>query len=1410
MSGRSLVQALYRVHTFDGKAYEYDTLLSLVVAELLQYLGRSHNEGVLHVTAHNSKTPVAFIYDDTPTSSMVSHSDILLALESDSLSDLRGIYMEWPLSLEAPFRAPNQESLQTPNQDPLQPPCQLPLHLSSFDPKYRFIVRKLQSLVEFIQEIHALSDLKLIMLLSSSFQHASRHLEPLYSHTIHRPHPDQFHCDNATMATIYRYFSAEISSDVSLDSNLEPEYHHFAELLVALLKRFLNIQSLTLSDFATIELTVNKFQEFFLAGNSTDDPPLLPSRFGEINQKMILTSNFLHQNSKGLDTDPYLPSTNSIDLSSAPTTAHTNFKPSYLASTSPLLGHDLPTTTSSALLGHDPSNTTSISALLGHDPSNTSPTTFLADLNPSNTNPTSFLADLNPYNATSTDISPTTLSRPAIDRPSLIATLRELALEFAKHDPSFDLRFAKVFEIYSGLYYSDWHRYATIRDREFLDEMNYYIQFLAEDASVHDDDKDLEALSIRNFFDLHLLLLSKEDSSCTILMRSSLFLYERDAKTRACAFMLWNDQSRKVRALDSNFLAQKYTMAEKRLKSIFFSNWLHQLTRIQDIEAAVEAECALSTAQFAWDKWLAKLHLIQRFKSAKVNRIKKRAFCNWSNLAAAANKNTLVAQNFYQHLLLRQTWDLLQSRHSHLRQLAMDAERFYSSIQDASRFHVLKKVWISWYRKMDGQYDTHSVLEKRSGIEAPLAHVVSAAAPPRRSERGLAHKLFLLSEMERILILRQFHGKWSKSVFLVNAESRFVRQRNHRTKQFIFLSTWQKKTVELQLSRELLADREVAMLRRIFRDWSVHSKSIAAARAFYSKQLAQTFFRRWTLRVRENSWLSRDTDRPLLAATFKQWLLAHRRRNFDLATQKKIKRATFKSWHSELLRHRDFEESATKYQNECAERAIFSKWTASLARVRQSIRSADQLLKQKIFHRLSDKLAAITVATEMASAHDQENKWVDRFDTLVCLRIWSKSCLERKQHKLDDLALAFQINVSIPFTKRQTLVVWKNKLYESRFRLERLGKLSEIYATASTYPILRVWYERVQHIHELERSSILLSRSLLLKKALILWYSNRSRLLDLENKCMELLDSHQIRACSVILKGWSRRTTNIRTRNRQSYVAFCERKNLASMRIFFLLWRHQLDQRSHLRQSRPSHAALDADSDTAADADEDSSITDSSPLANKSSASRLSTSTFLSTPVKEHVSPTRYATPRVLPNSPSRLTQSTQRLRMERILAQKQHLSSARTSPHRSDLRLAPNSVVRESKTMARSPSPPIAGMPPLIGEDTNNRFISLSPPHPRRSQVGANMGIPPAAPKFASARPSKEKDTATNTTLNTPTAGRLVKPISSLGEENAIATAKRMKKITPMVMPPFEEEDQLRYSPASKIRERLLAQSDL
>ena len=966
------------------------------------------------------------------------------------------------------------------------------------------------------------------------------------------------------------------------------------------------------------------------------------------------------------------------------------------------------------------------------------------------------------------------------NRSNLIRSLHYLINLLNEFELNLDIKFPGLFNYYLRLVFNEMIDSVDSSDHLYIERVNNVSARLMEldDENVKADEPQVKE-TVYFFCRLVNQLSEIKDGkkiSCTILMILANYEYKKIASDAKSVLNKWNDLMLGVAQLNHNLLSTWYPLHDRRAIFSVLKKWYSKYRRWEKVRQ-VTAKMVDQTSSFDIfiERWLEKVKYVRYLENQAHMFNMGTVFSLWNRKSLKLSELLDTAVRFERSALLKRF--LWKSKRESLKKSAKASETFLSHSQLSKSLLVRKHVFLIWHERLNHLVNGLYALQPMSAVKN------GDAWPSNEGIESFRDKLSKLLSAEKYFLLSKFFEKYRKAHQMELRVFSFRQRQQLIFIAYIFSNQWLRKLALRKELRYSSSVKDIAIKRNFFSYWK-HTESLnSTARNFTNRKLVSGYFARWKIAYLYCFNHLRTASLSLLPVKtiFVNWIMLRRSNSFNGKASVHIKKLIFESWASkyndtQLLLSRAMSFDANSLKRQKIKKMLFvHKKFLHMENVAQlniqrkyfNILCSKQYLFSKKYASIAIQKCAYLTFSDKISLSVVFSLWLSRFETLQEER--NESLLEIYQDFLRE-------NI-----KRRILECWVVSYDRIKYVTMELNRKCEQFSKRSLIgrKFFHKWMKRKNETLQLRVACYNFERQILLKKFTFIWYTQFTELVYLYDLYDDFVGQREYTILREFLSIWNMRYIKDVKRNQQSCGLFVRRGEVALLRSVFELWLYKIKNFNNINY--PSDTFIDS---------ERSINSNPSPLANKSSRKSYNVVTdegnshfksYLNTPLKTNSFYTPF-TPRVSQSdriSPTKLQETTSRAKSSRIDALRRHFSRARA-----------NSTPKASKQLLENRKKPKAGLLDKNSED----FVHLSPP---QKAFSGDM-YPPNRPNFSESIFATEVENGLST-LDSPEMTQ-----TTVDEKSLIATAKQMRRITPIYIPIEEEGLEPRVSPVRKLKEKL------
>lgn len=1188
--------------------------------------------------------------------------------------------------------------------------------------------------------------------------------------------PLNFQCNDQNFSNLYQLF-LQVSSFKKFHRESQSsfnDYSKYIRIMISLYKKSSNIDTMEINDFKYKELKFNYFYNFFLSGQSSQDS-ILPARFEEINKrvitKMVMFPELYYENRFEFNTE--------IDRTTSDQLMQPENHKIY-SSYDELEGIDSQISDNVVGKWHHGEKK---EGLWNNDDEAEQMHTQFKSFHGSYTNE---------------------------DQLTLVNNLRHIIPLLNEFNFDFNINFPLILKYYMHLLY---HELPEMRNQEDMDFIESIVALVDTITDYENEDVTLEEYDIRDtvlrFYQLHTYLnkesLSHEELSRTTVMKLAICEYYSNSKLKYSIFHKWNYRTLAISQLEYNLNYEWLPKSDNILMKKVLKRWFSKKLKLDKLESATtnfyDQDILCKTFK---DFWLIRSKNYRELNDKAILRYETKWLNLWYQKLNYTQGLQSQALNHNKKHLLKAHFKYFLINFQKNKDLSLIAFNKYEKLLYKDNVNLKKFIIKNWYAKMNLKIEPNFSC-KNEELELPTITQLDVAnnlIPPST----LSEKLHRLGNVERYIIFSKYFRilKHAKNMQCIYNETRL--KNNKIFLEFFFSEQWLKKT-KLQIKAKYsIQEKHRTIKSNTFLHWKEYRDLNCIANSFHRSNLLKTSFKRWKLESAMTSFTFNSCDRCCLKETltsnklrtyFTKWLLAYQLKCFQFKSELKLKSAALKQIGDKSKVNNDNASRAIQCNISNTNFKFLIRWIFNYRKNELMNEVSDLNLQRKYLNKIIGKLHLYTkdfVSIMEDFSHDDMSgkdrlKFNDRLISLVAMRTWQLRYDSRFQNSANSKIKSFNDSMVIPNRISKYLILWVNKYNERETVVSYLDAECEKFVRTSSLRkvFLNSWVSATHRKLELNLRAAEFETRLLTKKFLVIWYD---QFLHVNRYLNELSDDFisqkEFRKFRETLSNWSMKYIKNIERHHQSCELFTKRWHNVKSRSILELWIYKLRER---QDEKEISGKFLVDKET-------SMINNQSPLAKKSlTRSMIRTNnnddpntSYLYTPLKpqpDRVPLTPHFTNGTAGGSPTKLQETTLRLKQERIDALRKHFGKVRatSTPRRENWRSGDNNPSLESK---------------LLIDRNSSRFIRLSPP----KYNDYKPILPPKPPNFSIA----EVPLADLFSSNQGDASMSKIPSTGANddEKSIIETAKRMRRITPIFVPIDDDIDEPRFSPVKKLKEKL------
>ncbi|WPK24493.1 hypothetical protein PUMCH_001767 [Australozyma saopauloensis] len=823
------------------------------------------------------------------------------------------------------------------------------------------------------------------------------------------------------------------------------------------------------------------------------------------------------------------------------------------------------------------------------------------------------------------------------------------------------------------------------------------------------------------------------NSQQTLLMRASLLEYLRLSLFLSKCLRDWNMKLLAVRQMDLLLEERFGTSNERKSLKKCFSRWYNRRVKSRELlkHAAFYSDTRLLT-RFLNEFFIKPQIQIAAKENLAREFVLKRFFKAWSF-------KTILLHQRDKEAIAHYTQRILRINLTKMHQLCL--QRKYN-VNTALQFH------------------DESLRIKNKNLLVQILEIWrnewQALYPENRDSQLISNRFQQLDALGRSLALRKPFSIWQKKSNLRNLSYEFFLKRKELLLRSVF-SKWVSYSKIIKIKNEHILRHNHLLKQIFFTHWYTDWKSVVAAAQMERQTLLSRSLRLFKLHKLECNFDKRHKLNSL-RLSMKIWQLKSKSRAAHTSKNKGI----LDNWAEKYQKQQQNKSKAVVVYDSKLRSRILYYWLDSLTFIDNLREVADLNFQRNILNRISRTFQKHQNQKFKADAHykllqESQKSSLKRKVFDFWLSIHHENFEKEAENRIQNFQSAFT-------DRRINKVVFKfwllrmRQIQQNEVHLENALKKFQR-SSLNVQSSFLSWVNSTSRRYELAEQADEFYAVGVYGKIWRAWFSKYARIVNYMNLQAEnISDRKDYESAVAILRKWYYKHATIVSATENICNKFLDKKKRLNLKIMFELWVHKL-QAKH-------RDILEEDYEEA----ELSFGSNSSPLARKNVKSNKSSSyfaneTYYFSPM-ETSSPSPF-TPVKNRASPTRLQETNQRIKLNRMDALTQHFRRANTLEDRKGSALKTSSIPR------------------------------LSPPKKQvRSETVAG---PPPAPNF-----NTLKTDANETNGAGSDSTERLDSTTEIGSSSFVDLAKSLQRIKPIVIPSDESPKELSYSSLSTLKERL------
>ncbi|KAM9940358.1 hypothetical protein OXX80_000187 [Metschnikowia pulcherrima] len=929
---------------------------------------------------------------------------------------------------------------------------------------------------------------------------------------------------------------------------------------------------------------------------------------------------------------------------------------------------------------------------------------------------------------------------------ALVTDFETVISTLSEYDPHLDPALLPAFRNYVSFVYDEFPEVTVFKDFEFI---NVVADSISAVVNYVASDEVSESDTIE---DILLSIrgiqdtLSDISSSSTLLMRLTVSETQNSRDFAKSCLLRWNRKTLVANQLRIIYEEEYLPQSQRRMLGSAFSKWYGKSSALRLLSSEAAMYSKKKQMSHHFNNcWINSMIKVIDLNSALESFTKKKYMAVWREKMNKCEELESQADLHQASKCVSRQFGRWRVRLENVSNLEKTADEVGDGLRSGSDLFLRGKIWENWKQRLDES----SEKDTAAAVE-PLS--------VKLSNLNNLSRHFILKKYLLILKSRSANGK---------ASAVFHHSRNLFLKHHFF-SVWQMKKELSKLRETVVYDRELGLKRSAFNCWCDQTRSKISADVTMRRNLLQKSWKSWKTRklaARFESASASNVKRDFL----KRWLLRARSVTITKESDMKALKVVVAKWKQRAIKVLDDEELA---KSTCAAFAVANSlviWKSKFAAIEEWQSVADLHVQQKFLNKIVINFTKIQDQNHKAQElKKQEHQFADRLQLRATLRKWQDVYLLRYEHEAGQALAYFQSKVRNAGTLSVFFKLWKAKHERLKGNQILLDKNLMFFNNTNILKseFFLHWIDVTRANVSAADKSVDFHRAVLHKKFLLAWYEKYvTKARYLSEIADEWISRREYTRMIEILRKWNLAFTKNVKRNQQTCDMFVEKWERNNLKSLFELWHYKARKRVPIEDDY-AEANTTFGSNT-------------SPLSKKflgsgASLEYLDGASYLYTPVKKQVSRLPF-TPAKASTSPTRLQETNQKMKSTKM--------DALTSRYK--LAKGDNASARSQTRLVRTNS---TSLPPPLSPSR----LPIRPPPAPRFDISSDTR---AGPDAAS---SPESSSVSSQVL--PYAGT---------ENRVVETAKRLQRIRPLVVPNSGGTTEIRYSPISKLRERLQSRAE-
>lgn len=614
------------------------------------------------------------------------------------------------------------------------------------------------------------------------------------------------------------------------------------------------------------------------------------------------------------------------------------------------------------------------------------------------------------------------------------------------------------------------------------------------------------------------------------------------------------------------------------------------------------------------------------------------------------------------------------------------------------------------------------------------------------SHMNLSDKFATLSLKEIKFVEKRSFEMWARKAALGSIAVQLQQDQSAGRKRF-FLQKWLSCFRMQRMLSNHMDERLKVTLRSYLRHWKAKRFFETNSRQYYDTNLKRKVLRAMRLRLRLEGQQHANEDR-IVKKMFQLWLLKKTSNDSRLVLDSKLGLKVFSVWRESLeICNSRVQLAVHHHEVELKRKGLKSMRDLLLFNKEQSS-AADIWIRRKFLMKMCRRYSSIPSIEKILRNLNSQIALEPRILLGSVIRYWKHQYLLKFQGTSEAKIADFRLNFQDPKQLEVAFKHWSKRAGHVKRLQQRLSQFGGSPELARGY--LKRWANRLYEQQYLRQRGDQFRVEELQKKAFLAWYEKfNSKVAYLGELGDELQNRYDVSKMVEKLRVWNLKYVKLVKRNFEMSQFFLEKWESRKMMAIFELWLHK-----SRRKAEDFGDHNDDNEDEFLEA-QTSIRSNASPLARRD-VFQLADLSYLRTPLRKRSDAPVTPFGR-LRDSPSKLLETNQRIKTDRLQA-----LGAR-------YKLARGNELSRTRPRLRAPE--------------------------KSADYVPKLNIPPA-PNF---QELDYRDTSLPISQS-----RTLLPENSEIDFLVIDSAKRLRRIRPLVIPDATQEPRLQYSSTEKLKEKL------